>query len=260
MGIANDVNFELELSRFVSGSHLYDDSIITLPMQVENSVFFKERIGGSGNTSITKALSRVESKYDLILKMDIEGSEWDALEGIQYKDLDRFRQIVVEFHWLERILIDENFTQVVSVLERLNESHFILNSHPNNHGDVYHIESISLPSVIEVSYLRRRDYRFVSYCPASQEIIENLNSPCNSDFPDIYLPGVKIPSKLNLFTKNVGTYSRFQLDALVKERDALVKERDALVKERDTLVKSKIWRFFEPYRFFRRFAASLFTK
>jgi hypothetical protein len=77
MGIADDVNFEIDLSRLISGCHLYDDSIEKLPMYVENSVFFKERIGGYGNTSITDAINKVDPKLDLLLKIDeVAKNEW----------------------------------------------------------------------------------------------------------------------------------------------------------------------------------------
>jgi hypothetical protein len=259
MGIADDVNFEIDLSRLISGCHLYDDSIEKLPMYVENSVFFKERIGGYGNTSITDAINKVDPKLDLLLKIDIEGSEWEALVNLEPKELDKFRQIVVEYHWLEKILNDDDYPKILEVLEKMNQSHFVLNSHPNNNGDVLNIENILLPSVIEVSYLRKNDYQVI-YNPTNLlEILEPLNSPCNSEYPEVYLNGSKIPTDVNLLTKPVGAYSRFHRDALVRERDALVRERDALVRERDALVKSRIWKIFEPYRRLRRWVDSIIS-
>jgi hypothetical protein len=252
MGIADDVNFEIDLSRLISGCHLYDDSIEKLPMYVENSVFFKERIGGYGNTSITDAINKVDPKLDLLLKIDIEGSEWEALVNLEPKELGKFRQIVVEYHWLEKILNDDDYPKILEVLEKMNQSHFVLNSHPNNNGDVLNIENILLPSVIEVSYLRKNDYQVI-YNPTNfLEILEPLNSPCNSEYPEVYLNGCKIPTDVNLLTKPVGAYSRFH-------RDALVRERDALVRERDALVKSRIWKIFEPYRRLRRWVDSIIS-
>jgi hypothetical protein len=239
MGIANDVNFEIDLSRLISACHLYDDSIERLPMYVENSVFFKERIGGYGNTSIVDTINKVDPKLDLLLKIDIEGSEWEALDNLEPKELDKFRQIVVEYHWLEKLLNDADYPKIVAVLEKMNRSHFVLNAHPNNNGDVFHIENMLLPSVIEVSYLRKTDYQVI-YNPTNLvKILEPLNSPCNSEYPEVYLFGSKIPTNVNLLSKPLGSYSRFQSDALVRERDALVRERDALVRERDALVSER---------------------
>ena len=241
MGIANDVNFELELSSLLSGAHLYDDSIEALPEVVPNGIFYKERIGGSGCTSISKAMERIPNHFDLILKIDIEGSEWEAFDNLTIQELEKFRQIVVEFHWFEKLVDDQEFSRILNVLSKLSSTHFVLNAHPNNCGDIANIENIALPSVIEITYLRRIDYEAIISSTDEIDFVSNLNQPCDPDRPELYLPSIGSYKKLNLQSNSIGVFSRFTNDALTQERDALTQERDALI-------TSTIWKFTEPYR------------
>ncbi len=262
MGVGDDVNFELKLANHLSGVHLYDDSIEALPCIVPNGVFYKERIGGSGYTSISEAMGRIPNHLDLILKMDIEGSEWEALEKFEIEELHKFRQIVVEFHWFEKLLDDQEYSRILNVLTKLDTTHFVLNAHPNNCGDTLIIENIALPSVIEVTYLRRIDYTSLVNLNVETNCVSKLNQPCSPSIPELYLPSIGNYEELNLDSTPIGMYSRFafnaltqerdaltqERDALTQERDALTQERDALTQERDALTQSTIWRITTPYR------------
>ena len=54
--------------------------------------------------SIKDHLHRHQIRGDrLILKMDVEGTEFDALEAVQDDTLDRFEQIILEVHWLNNL-------------------------------------------------------------------------------------------------------------------------------------------------------------
>jgi len=148
MGVADDVNFEIELAEKIAGVHLYDNSINELPLKVKNSRFFNEKVGASGNTSINKAISRVEGKLNLLLKMDIEGSEWETLDFAETNTLSQFRQMVIEFHNFIDLGDNEYFDRVIRVFEKLKTTHFIMNAHPNNCGGAVIVENLLLPNVI----------------------------------------------------------------------------------------------------------------
>jgi hypothetical protein len=251
MGVANDVNFEIDLSGYVAGSHLYDDSIHELPLPVPNGTFFKERIGGSGLTSISDAINKVPIGCDLILKVDIEGSELEALGQLEFNEQIKFRQIVVEYHWLEKIVEDTYYAQLLLVLEKLDETHFVFNSHPNNHGDTLIVENLLLPSVIEVTYLRKEDYGFETNVFNQTNLLSKLNKPCHPTVPEIYFPNLFELESLNIESNSIGVISRLRVSQLAQERDALTQERDALT-------TSAIWKISAPYRKIRSNLKTLF--
>lgn len=260
MGVGDDVNFEKALSKYVMGTHLYDFSIDTLPDLIENSRFFCERIGSIDSTSLATAVTRVPKSVDLLLKMDIEGAEWDTLKNTEPKTLTKFRQIVVEFHWLENIFDDQYYETALEVLHKLSKTHFVLNAHPNNNGDTLIVENLLFPGVIEISYLRRDSYQIYSDALDSEDsICIELNRPCNPNMPELYLQARKFREQLDLETISVGTFSRQgisqssnELDGLRFQLQALLDEKQILSQQLQEILNSRIWRLSKIYRRLRK--------
>ncbi|MEK9826262.1 MAG: hypothetical protein VW395_08315, partial [Methylotenera sp.] len=50
-----------------------------------------------------------EEQQGMILQCDIEGSEWDVFSNLSQVTLSKFDQILLEFHTLDRALIDDVF-------------------------------------------------------------------------------------------------------------------------------------------------------
>jgi hypothetical protein len=262
MGVASDVNFEVELSKKIAGAHLYDDSINCLPRPIINSKFFKDRVGGEGFVSLEDALANTDHQGDFILKMDIEGSEWEALDFASSEVLHRFRQIVIEYHWFENIQHDDFFLRVQRVLDKLELTHFVLNAHPNNWGDILVVENLTVPSVVEVTYLRKRSFDFSVNKPSSISQVDALNEPCNPNYPELKLMNPMEPKNLILDSKNAGMFSRNMFYTLREEHATLREEHATLREEHATLreehatlreehraiTNSKIWRYSNFYR------------
>ena len=260
MGVGDDINFERALSKKVMGTHLYDFSIEALPELIENSQFFPERIGSKDSTSLDTTVARAPKSADLLLKMDIEGSEWETLKNTESKTLTKFRQIVVEFHWLENIFNDQYYETALEVLQKLSKTHFVLNAHPNNNGDTIIVENLLFPGVIEISYLRRESYQIYSgTLDSGDSTCFDLNRPCNPNLPELYLQARKFREQLDLETISVGTFSRQGIgqnpDELVGLRfqlQALLDEKQILVRQLEEILDSRIWRFSRFYRRLRK--------
>ena len=81
------------------------------PIQAENKKLHFFREGVAGGTDISQNLFSIKDHLHghqirgdrLILKMDVEGAELDALEAVPDDTLDRFEQIVFEVHWLNNL-------------------------------------------------------------------------------------------------------------------------------------------------------------
>jgi FkbM family methyltransferase len=74
-------------------------------------------LGMSGETVDVWSLNRVLDLVDHvdILKMDIEGGEWDALRGVSDENLAKVRFLAIELH----ITVDEKkFYETVAMIER----------------------------------------------------------------------------------------------------------------------------------------------
>lgn len=98
------------------------------------------------------------NENNMLLKMDIEGAEYSVLQSIDAKTLKRFKQIVVEFHGL----IYADLENVIGIsIDKLNATHQLVHVHGNNGGKFIMRGGLLLPEMLECTYLRRSDYKFV---------------------------------------------------------------------------------------------------
>lgn len=184
LGVGSDISFDADLSNTIKGIDLYDHTVSKLPIEIENSRFFKEEIGYSENknqTTLEKCQERLGEETATLLKIDIEGAEWDLLN--KCNSLENFKQVVVEFHDLHNISNLDFYTRACFALEKLRETHIPVFIKANNYGNYRIIGNCPLPDVIEVTYLNFNEYEFLPI-KNSQNGLGNPNAP---HLPDIYL-------------------------------------------------------------------------
>ena len=95
---------------------------------------------------------------NLILKMDVEGWEWEFLNYASEKTLDQFSQIVFEFHDLTNPDMEN---KIIPALQKLNNTHQLVHVHANNLHPASYLADVMLPPVLEATYLRRVDFDFI---------------------------------------------------------------------------------------------------
>jgi hypothetical protein len=189
LGVENNINFEKSLESTIQFVHTYDFSVNGVPQKLKNNTFFKEKIGfsGSENTDLKKILSRVGDHENLLLKMDIELGEYPFLLEADSSDLNRFRQIVVEFHELIG-LKDANIYEIINrSLEKITQTHTAVWVHGNNGSPLTVIGNHAIPSVVEVLFLRNSTYEFVPYQNEYAETFIKLRGPNHGGAEDIRL-------------------------------------------------------------------------
>lgn len=92
---------------------------------------------------------------DLLLKVDVEGKEWNAFTDARLKDLRRMRQIVVEFH---AIAHDEFHDAYVKTLKRILKAGFVVaHIHGNNNGPMalFGNGRFKLADDVEVTFINK---------------------------------------------------------------------------------------------------------
>jgi hypothetical protein len=186
MGVEQNVDFEVDISQYIKESYLYDYSVSGTPVPVPNSQFFMSKIGaGEFDTSIYDCLSAVPSRAenDFILKMDIEGSEFETIAAASTEDLAAFRQITIEAHWMQN-LWDENFyAKAVEAFANLRQTHTPVMVHANNNVPLMVLGNSPVPMVFEVLYLRTDDY----FWRGSSTPFDGLITRNDPHFPEIGL-------------------------------------------------------------------------
>lgn len=178
-GVSNEESFSKHfIEKYemnYSNSFAFDGTILHYPYQYTTNISFIRKNIGKNNTPTTTNLDYLINKYNnIFLKMDIEGGEYD---WILDADLNKFSQIVIEFH-----NINENDDVISKYFDYMNQTHYLIHAHGNNWGG---INSHGMPHVIELTYLHKKHIEpklFTGYLPDPQ-----LDQPNRLGHSDIFL-------------------------------------------------------------------------
>jgi len=189
IGIADNDTWDLAMAARGLLVHQFDHSIDRAPSKHERLRFHKEMVSTKRGPGIETLQSIFETyahdlKGDVILKCDIEGEEWAALDACPINELDRCAQIICELHSLEK-LGDYPFLSLANrVLNKLYGKFRVVHVHANNWRGLVNLANICLPEVLEVTFANVRRYRFTD----SHEIFpSSMDMPNLSGIPDIRL-------------------------------------------------------------------------
>ena len=129
--------------------------------------------------------SGVDPGADLLLQMDVEGSEWEVLLHASDRVLRRFRVVVVELHDLDHLWVRPFFEVASRAVGRLTAGHTCVHVHPNGYGGLYERAGLAVPRVAELTFLR--DDRVVAPRPATR-FPHPLDRRNGDDVPPVALP------------------------------------------------------------------------
>jgi hypothetical protein len=190
-GVADTVSFEIDLCKRGIGSHLADASVDAPPKNFTPLSFTKKFLGGCNNdthmTLMNWVLSKPEyyAKGDLILQMDIEGGEYTTLLCAPPEILAKFRIIAVEIHNVHTWFDPFAWPVVTTFFEKLLEDFYVVHNHPNNNCPFIDVDGILMPTVFELTLLRKDRAEPTGYCT---EFPHPLDMPNVLDKPDRQLP------------------------------------------------------------------------
>lgn len=186
-GISNDVSWDMDIAQRGIDVFMYDHTIRKLPENHPRFHFFKIGLSGKSGLKDMKTmeeflmLNKHEKNDEIILKMDIEGWEWEFLNSVDENVLGKFSQIVLELHGLTDA---SNSDVMARALEKLNKNHQLVHIHANNCGRCSLFMDTLLPESLEVSYLRRQDHNFAE---SDRVFPTPLDRSCRPPYDDIFL-------------------------------------------------------------------------
>lgn len=163
-GISDDVSWDRDIVKKNIDVFQYDPTIHDIPEQNVKFHFFKIGIAGeddmdrhmlSLNTILEK--NGHGTAQNMILKMDVEGAEWQFIESVTIELLDKFDQIVFEMHGLTN---EGQKDKIFSSLQKLNQTHQLIWIHGNNYARAEVADNILIPDCIEVLYVNKNKYDF----------------------------------------------------------------------------------------------------
>ena len=140
---------------------------------------------------------------DLLLQMDIEGSEYEVLDSVSAETLKRFRIMTIEFHrlgrlsprdkdkWIDHVKYSSNYINykrgdvIYRVFKKLSELFSVVHIHPCNVCPSYVWGKYEIPHLVEVTFLRKD--RISQNTPA-KTFPHPLDRATSNELPDIILP------------------------------------------------------------------------
>lgn len=159
-GLGNDISWDMDIACRGINIFMYDHTICQLP-QVHNLFHFNKI--GVGTDKDCLPLEKLMEKnndlnnYNLILKMDVEGAEWEVLERTSTDLLNHFNQMTLELHDICKF---ENKEKILNVLQKLSLTHQAVWVHGNNANKSEIAGGILMPNVLEVTFARKDTYLF----------------------------------------------------------------------------------------------------
>jgi hypothetical protein len=183
LGIGDNLDFERDISKRLGRILAFDHTVDLFDDKIENLTFAKLGVKAEpapNFTTLGKIIDEIPISGDLILKIDIEGWEWEVLDSLSSLELSRFKQIIGEFHDFHEI---RNFEVIERVVRKLSENFVVTNSHANNWGGYQIIQKIAFPDVLEISWLRKDRIKIASEFTPKATVI--LNSPNNVNDLDL---------------------------------------------------------------------------
>ena len=187
-GISNEISFDKALADKNIDVFMYDHAIEGLP--IFNPKFHWKKIGLTEKKGIfnnMKTLDELikenshENEKNMILKIDIEGPEWNILYDLNNEILKMFKYIIIEFHF--KIEYKALF---IRVLKKLTEFHQIFHLHCNNCATLINIDDINICLSLEVSLIIKENNTFIQ--SSESYPVKNIDfKNCNKeDFNNIW--------------------------------------------------------------------------
>lgn len=179
IGVAEDTAFEEDFSRLNPNLtvYLYDHTATPKRELPDNFNFHSTGLGPKDSTNLltldTIIYKHVQKKDKVILKIDIEGSEYEALATISEDSYKLFEQIIIELHDInETRLISSSFT---ALLEEIRKEFYLVHIHGNNNDGFVMAGGAAVPQTLELTFLSKRY--------GVKEVIGSAIFPRSIDYP-----------------------------------------------------------------------------
>jgi hypothetical protein len=193
LGVGDQISADLDLiNKYDIDVYAFDPFVNRPPGAPHKFIFHKVGLKSSFLSATTDVklkdlngiISEIGSEPDLAL-IDIEGCEWELIHTFDL--LSNTSQLIIEYHWLEKIIDDDFYANVSELLKKISLTHIPVHVHGNNDGPTIKLQGASWPGIMEVTYLRKDLIGTVKLEPNYGPWPTMLDSPNSSKRPDILL-------------------------------------------------------------------------
>ncbi len=226
-GVSDDISFELELVRACPDLRvfLFDHTIEAPPAHPASFRFFREGVTGRRNEvvrpwggrargvrmgglgvwierapfrirwnrlgTIPAHIRRLGLKgQPILLKIDVEGCEYDALRVVSDAVFSQVSMLIMEMHDLDE---PETVTAAVQILSRIRRTLTLVHLHGNNRKPPVEAgDGLRYPQVVEAVFVNNR--LIEGAVPAASGFPSALDQPCDPERPESDLSFIFAPA------------------------------------------------------------------
>jgi len=181
-GVGHTIAFESHLyNAFGLKTVLVDPSNEIIAQTLPDSIHLKHLLASvpserSNSITLEQVINEnFAMENNLVLQMDIEGSEYGVLLTAPESILKRFLVVIVEFHdlnrWKKRGLFEDLYKPA---LYNLLKTHVPVHLHPNSFSGYFRLSTSKIPRVLEVTLLRKDS-------PLLRDAFQSLPHPLDID-------------------------------------------------------------------------------
>ena len=164
-GIDGEYRFDIELASRGHQIFMFDHTIDGINNHEDDPRLYWIKEGVDGTVKPDELLNTIENHiktyapdaHDLVLKMDVEGFEYDAFDTLPAYILTRFSQILFEAHALHSLDNPEFRAKFVRVFSKLNRYFTLFHVHANNfdgENTYTFLGGVPVANLIELSFVR----------------------------------------------------------------------------------------------------------
>lgn len=188
-GISNEASFDRDFLKKYNNigknnSYAFDGTIKDYPWQYTTDIqFIKKNISNINDDNNTNLDYLINNNNNIFLAIDIEGGEYPWILSLNQKDLNKFKQICIEFHGLNDNSWGTQLKDKIKCLKKLSDTHYLIHAHGNNNSGIQN----SIPDVLELTYVNRNYFKEI---PSKNNIpfpIKDLDYPNKKSKKDYIL-------------------------------------------------------------------------
>lgn len=181
-GVRNNIDFEISCcDTFGLKCIAFDPNVDDLPTSHPLVSLNRKAIGATNTAACTNLHQELAGHCDALVKLDIEGAEYDWIEALDTSSIAKIKQLVVEVH---RPTFE---CSRLKALSKLCNTHVLLHVHGNNACGTSVIAGVHIPNTFECTFVRRADAGAV--VPRDTPLPIALDAPNTPLRPQIRLAG-----------------------------------------------------------------------
>ena len=186
-GIQYDISFEEAfVKKYESKCVAFDGTIDKLPKENSKIEFVKKNIGNENTDKVTNLHDLIAKNTAIFIKMDIEGGEIPWLKSLSNEQMNKFDQIVMEFH-------NPFSDNEAEVFDKINKNHVLVHFHGNNCCGTRVHKNVEIPNIFECTYLHKKF--FTNPCELNTDSIPGPLDMKNTNNPEIFIDHVPFVHK-----------------------------------------------------------------